>query len=98
MHNGVDPDVHKFESVNPESFPNDPLEIIKPVDGEIDQINLGLVLQLLELPLFSNAPVEVLVIHIGTFVHSLVGKVKSATGGVETYMGTTPTAEVPQGF
>ena len=84
IHKGLVPVVQMFGSVLPKSLPNDPLEIVYPMFGEIDQTNFGLVLQLVELPLFSNAPIDVLVIQICVFVHPLMGIVKLAIGGVET--------------
>ncbi len=64
--------------------------------GETDQTNFGLESQ--TLPLISNAPVDVLLIQTLVLTQPIVGIVKLAIGGVETYIGTTPTAEVPQGF
>ena len=68
------------------------------VEQEIDQTNFGLVLHELLFPLLEKPPVVVLFIQILVFVQPFAGLVKFATGGAETYIGTTPTAEVPQGF
>jgi hypothetical protein len=83
-HKVLEPVSHRLGSAELKSFPKLPLLIENPVDGEIDQIIFGLIIQLELLPLFSKAPVDELVIQTAVFVQLFVCKVKSAFGGVET--------------
>ena len=97
-HKAFEPDNQSPGSVEEKSFPKVPLFIVNPVPGDIDQIIFGLVVHGALLPLFSNAPILVLVIQTCVFTHAVTGSVKFATGGVETYIGTTPTEDVLQGL
>ena len=83
-HKVFDPVSHRLGSEELKSLPKLPLLIENPVDGEIDQIIFGLVLQLELLPLFSKAPVEELVMQTDVLTQPFVGNVKFAIGGVET--------------
>ena len=80
----VEPWDQRFGSVNPKSFPTEPLLRVKPDAGEIDHTIAGVISHDDPLPKFSF-PTDVFVIHAEVLVQIILfGNVKLATGGVET--------------
>ena len=78
-----DPDVQRFWLGEPKSFPNEPLLMVTPVIGDMDQIILYPVSQ--PAALASAAPIEEFSMQMGTFVQATVsGDIKTDTGGFET--------------